>query len=565
MSLIKNSYITQAEWQSDIFSTTFAATHQDDGRSLLVTQFHAKWLTGDVVERLTKNCQKLANLRHPAIASLLDFHFDGQHFFLIYDVPSNAKPMETVIRTERQLSSETHLQTINQILEGLTALEAHGRYHGHLNFMTVWIVDDRPLLAHAHTYAILLETHAKKITKYTNGIFLSTEQINGLEGSSRSDMFSLGVMLYILLSHRWPIPYTQTLSELAKSHISEREPFQPIDYCSPLMTTFLNTLLATAPSQRFASLSECQQAFGMARIIHNPEQSPPAPEPDEAENTDTEHPTSVSKRFLIGLPLFTIIASVLLYMVYSVYMTSVPIHIVPDVQGLSVSEATEKLEALGLRTKVAGSRFSIDFPPGYVLESRPPVGREVKENRLILLFIAKRAEQLQVPDFQGRSWTQTLALASEIGLQITTLEEHYSATVDRSYVIDQDTTPNISVSPNISVGVTISKGYPASMTLLPSPISPELRRIAIEIAVLPNWASQTIVIQHLFDDQSQTLFSKVCEPNFETTLVQDLPIGGRLRIIYNNKIAAETDITAPAPEGETISSDNETNIPFLTF
>jgi len=569
MSLVKNRYRTQAEWQSDLFSTTFAATHQDDGRSLLITQIHDKWLTSALVETLLQTCQQLSALRHPAIASILDFHFDGRSFFIVYDVPSTAKPMEVVIRAERGWPAEKHIKLIDGILDGLVTLEMYGLYHGHLNFMTVWLVAEQPVLAHAQIYSLLFSANIQKFPKYNNGIFLAPEQITTQTSSPRSDMFSVAAMLYILLSHRWPVPYTDTLHAVVKAYQAGIEQFQPVADVSPLIRTFLSTCLSNLSQNRFATLSECQQALGLARYEHKTETQSPAPtefkppitaiDPIETEEETPVPP--VSKRYLIGIPLLTILGIILLYTVYSLYMTALPIKVVPDISGLSVTEATSQLEALGLRAEVSGSRFSTEVPAGHVLESRPAAGREVKQNRLILLFIAKRAEQLQVPEFQGRSWTQALALASEVGIRLTTLEEQYSATVDMSYVIGQDTTPNMTVSPNVSVGLILSKGYPVTVSLSPSPVGDELRRISISLSVLDHWPSQTIVIQHITNGQSKSLFSKVCTPGFEKVLVQDLPLGGSIQIIYNNKIAADYPIKDPLQDDPDTASDNEETPP----
>ncbi len=543
MSLIKNRYRTHTEWHTDLFSTTFNAMNETDGRKLLITKIQAKWLSRPVVETLLQACRRLSAVRHPGLASILDFHFDGQHFFVVYDVPETASPMEVVIRAERGWPPEKHHKIINRILEGLITLETRGLYHGHLNFMTIWMVDEQPLLAHALLYDILFCANSSKLPKYNNGIFLAPEQRNGHPGSPLSDMFAVGVMLYILLSHRWPVPYSPVLETLLTAYKSGIEPFQPLSDTPLLVYRFLNTTLNITPQNRFKTLSECQQALGIA--TQKKSDTPPPPMtamPPVEKSEDPIDARPINKRLVIGVPLLTLLVMILLYSLYSLYMTAVPIKIVPDVEGLSVSEATEKLEALGLRVHVSGARMSTEVRPGYVLESRPAPGREVKQNRLILLFIAKPLDELQVPDFQGRSWTQALALASEIGIQVLTIDEQYSATVDASYVIHQDATPNATVSPNISVGVVLSKGYPVSVSITPSPLGEELRRISISLEVLSHWPSQTITVQHLQDTQSRTLFSKLAPPSFENTMVYDLPLGSSIQIMYNNRIAGKYDI-----------------------
>ena len=543
MSLIKNRYRTHTEWHTDVFSTTFSASQETDGRKLLITQIHAKWITRPVAEALLQACRRLSTLRHPGLASILDFHFDGRHFFVVYDVPETATPMEVLIRSERGWPPEKHHNIITQILEGLMTLETEGLYHGHLNFMTVWMVDDHPLLVHTLLYDILFCANTKHLSKYNNGIFLAPEQRNSQPGSPLSDMFAVGVMLYILLSHRWPVPYSPNLDTLLKAYQTGTEPFQPIASTPLSMHQFLRTALALTPTHRFKTVAECQRVLGLA--IQTKKEVPPPPVIPFTPLEKAKKPVkklSLRKRLMRSGPLLTLLVIVILYFVYNLYMTSVPIKVVPNIEGLSVSEATEKLEALGLRAQVSGARMSKDIPPGYVLESRPAPGHEVKQNRLILLFIAKALDALQVPDFQGRSWTQALALAADIGIQVFTLEEQYSATVDASYVIHQDSTPNATVSPNIRVGVVLSKGYPVSVSISPSPIGEELRRVSISLKVPNHWSAQTITVQQIQDTQSRTLFSKLAPPSFENTMVYDLPLGSSIQVMYNNRIAGKHEL-----------------------
>jgi hypothetical protein len=540
MSLIKNRYRTHAEWHTDLFSTTFHAQHETEGRQLLITKLHDKWLSRSVVENLLQACRRLSAVRHPALASILDFHFDGRDFFIIYDVPETASPMELVIRADRGWPPEKHLRVINRILEGLITLETRGLYHGHLNFMTVWMVDEQPLLAHAQIYDILFCANTAKLPKYNNGIFLAPEQRQAQPGSPLSDMFSVGVMLYILLSHRWPVPYTSVLDTLRQAYQAGTEPFQPVVPTPPVMHRFLQIAMSLEPKNRFKTLAECQQALVTTKQEQETQNTPPPPE--KAIRLEDTPPTPLNKKWIIGAPLVTLLITILIYSVYSLYMSAVPIKVVPDVEGLPLAEATAKLEQLGLRVKVSGARMSADVQPGYVIESRPAPGREVKQNRLILLFIAKPLDQVQVPDFEGRSWTQALALASEVGVQVFAIDEQYSATVDASYVMAQDATPNATVSPNISVGVVLSKGYPITVSISPSPLGDELRRVSISVTVLENWPAQTVTIQSLQDTQARTLFSKLCPPGFENNMVYDLPLGSSIQVMYNNRMAGKYDL-----------------------
>ena len=89
------------------------------------------------------------------------------------------------------------------------------------------------------------------------------------------------------------------------------------------------------------------------------------------------------------------------YQFYYMYITAVPEVAVPNVIGLDVEKSEEMIDQYQLKWLVSGSRFHPSIEEGLVIESKPPSGRIVKQDRLIRLFVSKGKGPVLVPDLVG--------------------------------------------------------------------------------------------------------------------------------------------------------------------
>ncbi|HVN67598.1 MAG TPA: PASTA domain-containing protein, partial [Candidatus Sulfotelmatobacter sp.] len=118
-----------------------------------------------------------------------------------------------------------------------------------------------------------------------------------------------------------------------------------------------------------------------------------------------------------------------------------PETIVPDVTGLTFDQAQEKLAAVEIKARAAGTVFDLKFPEGRVVSQRPEPGRVVKVGRVANLIVSSGAKKVPVPDLLGRMYTQADAVLSAAELKLGQVRFEKNAGAAEGTIIAQEPLP----------------------------------------------------------------------------------------------------------------------------
>lgn len=132
--------------------------------------------------------------------------------------------------------------------------------------------------------------------------------------------------------------------------------------------------------------------------------------------------------------------------------------VVPSLAGLSVDQANTDLSALGLQSKVADQVFSEDVLKGIVISSQPAGGGRVNEGGTVSLTVSKGPERYLVPDMQGLAIDAATALISKNSLAIGTITETFNLKIPQGFIIASSPSAGTSVARNTTINLTLSKG-----------------------------------------------------------------------------------------------------------
>ena len=325
-------------------------------------------------------------------------------------------------------------------------------------------------------------------------------------------------------------------------------PFTPINtQLPPYLDQIIAIAMAKHPSERFRSITELSSRFSATPISAKPAEIPvddsanlasqkTSPPPTK----NTEGPQSWMRRWsrrhtvvTSAIAAVIVLLAIVNYGLVS-YVTAIPEITVPDVHGLTQTEAIKMLETAHLRGKVGGVRVDYTVDAGAVLETRPPSGRSVKENRIVLLYIAKHNSEFAMPDLVGRSIDEVQALLTESKSPITVTEEVHSLSAPEGEILAQLPTPNTIVSAKTPISVTLSKGFPISVQGTPS--GPKCT-LVIQLSVAPTWPAQTVKITIKQSNGLQTLYTKVIAPGDSANLTYTVDMSGDLTIYFNSRTA----------------------------
>jgi tRNA A-37 threonylcarbamoyl transferase component Bud32 len=159
----------------------------------------------DIVERFRAEAVTLARLNHPSVATLFNFFREGNQYFMVMEyVPG--RTLETVIRETGALSVDRTVAVMCKVLDGIEHAHELGVQHRDLKPANIMLLDSGGVKVMDFGIARLLG--AARMTRSGRIVgtleYLAPERVRGQEGDVRSDLYSLGIVLYEMLTGRLP-------------------------------------------------------------------------------------------------------------------------------------------------------------------------------------------------------------------------------------------------------------------------------------------------------------------------------------------------------------------------
>ncbi|MGA2328996.1 MAG: serine/threonine-protein kinase [Bryobacteraceae bacterium] len=176
----------------------------------------------DTYERFHTEAVALARLNHPAIATLYSFFREGEQFFMVMEyVPG--KNLEQVIRSSGALGWQPASGILLRVLEGLQHAHAQGILHRDLKPANIMLTPEGGVKI--TDFGIARVFYAPKLTRDAQVIgtleYLAPERVLGQEADARSDVYSLGIVFYEMVSGRLPFSATSDYA-LMRAHLQDR-------------------------------------------------------------------------------------------------------------------------------------------------------------------------------------------------------------------------------------------------------------------------------------------------------------------------------------------------------
>lgn len=413
-----------------------------------------KMLREDVVEndadfqefimRFRTEAQSVAKLSHPNIVTMYDVGHDGNTDYIVMEYV-DGETLKKKIEREGALDETEALQIALQIAEALE--HAHQNHLVHCDIKPHNILITRAGRVKVTDFGIAQA--ATSTAKHTNAGFimgsapyLSPEQARGQTPDSRSDLYSLGIVLYEMLTGR--VPFSgQDPVEVAMKQIQEM-PIPPSTRratISPLTEAVVMKSLEKSPDNRYQRMREMIADLKAAENYHQGEVHPTSDsecptmllpritdeqmeeriEPRANKRQSTSKNGGKKKWFLIAF--FIMVGMALLggFFAYGKFWSSAEV-VVPNVVGTTASDAERILKENKLRVMIT-EQFDDDIAAGLVISQSPEAKSRVKEDRLITIYVSKGAEVSVVPDVRKLTLREAELKLKSAGFIIGRIEE----------------------------------------------------------------------------------------------------------------------------------------------
>ena len=457
------------------------------GRPVAIKILHANFANDDeFVKRFKREAQAAGKLNHPNIVNMYDVGFDQNLHYIIMEYVDGETLKEYITRHGR-LSIDEAVKFTIAIAEGLEHAHAMGIVHCDIKPHNVIIT--RTGRVKVTDFGIARAMNATNTVMYTNSIlgsahYLSPEQASGKPVDGNTDIYSLGVVLYEMLTGRVPFE-GETPIAVALKHVREKvtPPTRYNPSIPPLLEAAVMKALAKNPADRFESISDMisdlrlSQGFTMGKTQrHEPydfaTQMIPAVDPDALEdfNIDRESSQKVEskkkrmlnkiasipqKYIVLGAAVIFLIAFLGAFLTYGNFWSNTTVD-VPNVVGKQVSVAKNILEDKHLRVSTSEVTNS-DVPAGQVISQTPNAGEKVKEQRTIHLVVSKGVGDLTVPDLSGLTVDQARQRLKDLGLVVGKITQESVDGKPDGVIIAQTPSGDSKVSKGATIDLVVNK------------------------------------------------------------------------------------------------------------
>ncbi len=452
-----------------------------------------KILRGDLsndekfVRRFQREALSASSLSHPNIVEMYDVGEDNGIYYIVMEY-IEGKTLKQLIKKRGALTLSEAIDIMLQITDGIS--QAHDSYiiHRDLKPQNIMIKEDGTVKI--TDFGIAMALNSTQLTQ-TNSVmgsvhYLPPEQASGKGSTIRSDIYSMGILFYEILTGSLPFKGENAV-EIALKQMRDEIP--SVRKKNPAIPQSVENVIlkATAknPKNRYSDSKEMHA--DLLTVLNDDRMNEPKltfkyPEHEIDESTKTisvvkkktdEKLKNEEEREEVAVPvekedkiikktnkviwilasIFIVIAVVLLSAFFILpYFTKIPDIKVPDVSNMTVIEAEEELKKVGFEVELETIKEeNSEIEKGKVIKTDPQAGRTIKKGSSITLYESLGEETYTVEDYVGSNYIEIQTLLENVhGLEVTIEKQDVDPTKEygEQEIIDQ----------SVPVGTVLGKG-----------------------------------------------------------------------------------------------------------
>ena len=444
--------------------------------------------------RFQREALATSELSHPNIVSVLDVGTDNGLPYMVMEYV-DGPDLKDYILDNSPLDLHEVIRIMDQILSAMTLAHKHNVIHRDLKPQNI-LMDKRGNIKIAD-FGIAVALNQSSITQ-TNSVmgsvhYMSPEQTRGGLVTKQSDIYSLGIILYELITGKVPFNGDTPVS-IALKHAQESIP--SIRKKDPEVPQALENVVlkATAkdPRDRYKTAQEMKadldtsldsnrrnevefvpdhgfnndETIVLPKFSNNNDNKTPPDDPKDDGDGKNNEPNKPSfwqslkkhKWWWIFMSLAAIL--IVFVMIFALSSKDNPHIRIPDVTNMTEETAKQKLEKAGLELGKISHQKSDSIDAGRVIKTKPNSGRAVSKGKEVDLVISNGAGMVKVPDVTGQNYMQAEAKLEKMGFEVVK-ETQFSDEIPPDQVLSQSIAADVEVKPKqTTITLVVSKGKP---------------------------------------------------------------------------------------------------------
>ena len=535
-----------------------------------------KVLRGDLandekfVRRFQREAISASSLSHPNIVEMYDVGEDNGKYFIVMEY-LEGKTLKNLVKKRGALTLSEVIDIMLQLTSAVAC--AHESYiiHRDIKPQNVLILDDGKVKITDFGIATALNSNELTQTNSVMGSvhYLPPEQANGAGASVKSDIYSLGILMYELLTGKLPFKGENAV-EIAIKQM--RDPIPSVCDFNPEIPQSIENIILKAsaknPKNRYDTVMEMYDDIKTCLDKERKDERkltymypetdfddkekvvPSRAKVNEEKREDIKEEKEIKKLNKvalftgIGVGVVLIITAIVLLIVSNNKTKDVEI---PDVSDMTVVKAEKALEKLGFEVATdTKEKASSEIEKGNVVETSPSIGRTVKSGTKITLIVSTGTDKIKIENYVSKDIEAVKYLLEEQGINV--IEETKEVTKDDNIkegtIVEQD----------IEVDKELEKGDTITLT------------VAKLITVYPDFVNENYTLEQVetfCEDNGITLNSTAKETNDYTEgsiLTQSRTAGTKvvsgvtLRVTYAKKKAVVSTSTSTSTSNSASTS-----------
>ena len=445
------------------------------------------------IDSFRRESQAAASLSHPNIVNIYDVGREGNIHYIVMEL-IQGKTLSDYIKEQGPMPYPKVIALSKQIAAALAFAHKNHIIHRDVKPHNVMITPNGT--AKITDFGIAKAVNAATIVDNTEGIigsvhYFSPEQARGGYVDEKSDIYSLGIVMYEMLTGRVPFDGDNPVN-IALMHINGEmiPPSKLVDGVPPALEHIILKCTDKYPVNRFASADELIEALNNLEFVstvvgdsvlvngrNRDEQRGPIAETDYDDGEDEyvderdynrkkgkKPPMSKKKKIII---IASAVAAALLLFVVIGFATGLfggKAIEAPDFKNMTLKEAKIAAKEYKIRIKKGDEVVSEEVEKGRIVSQDPDAGTTIKTGSTVTVNISKGLGDGSVPDLRGKKQSELADYLEAAGFKLGTVSEEASEE-EKGTVLSQDPDAGEEVEKGTAINVVVSDGSKAKATV----------------------------------------------------------------------------------------------------
>lgn len=464
------------------------------------------------IEKFRTEAHSAAKLSHPNIVNIFDVGEENNIHFIVMEF-IEGETLKELIAKKSPLTNNMALDIAVAICDGIHHAHEKGIIHKDIKPHNILITSSG--IVKVADFGIAHATSNKTIT-FGGGVvgsvhYISPEQAKGEPVTRATDIYSVGCVLYEMLTGKVPFDAESPIT-IALKHIHD-DPILPHELNPQISAELENVILkaiSKIPSYRYNSAEEMKDSLLYFSSSKNNKYEPnhengktlimPALSNEGNDEYLRKRRVRTGRITILIVAIVGLLSGILFMGFNNFFGTEV---LVPDIVGQDIKEARAELEKHHLKILVDREEFNHEYDPDQVISQEPKDGMKVKSGREIKVVLSKGLELYDIPNVVGHKIDEAKLLIVNEGFEVGNTDKIYDSKYGENVVISQDPVSGKKAEKNTKINLMISQGEPPERIPMPELIGLNLNEARNVLK------ENNLILKEIEQEESSEYFSNI--------------------------------------------------------